>query len=240
MKALVLLSGGMDSATVLAHVVHRLKGPLKEVETLSFCYGSKHNEYETRAAKLLAAYYRVQHTLIDLSGLAHHLQSNLLKSGGDIPEGHYQASNMSQTVVPGRNSIFISIACGVAWSRGADLVYIGAHSGDHVIYPDCRPEYLNAMQEAMMLGSGGKVNLMSPFTHGDKTSILKEGFALNVPYQFTRTCYKDQEKSCGRCGACQERLEAFAAHGVDDPLEYDVRDILPKASLNVERPTTRY
>lgn len=236
MKAIVLLSGGMDSATLLASV---LASGL-EVETLSFRYGSKHNPYENRAARLLATYYQVDNTLIDLDGLAIYLQSNLLTSGGDIPEGHYQESNMSQTVVPGRNSIFISIASGIAWSRGAEEVYIGAHSGDHVIYPDCRPEYVNAIQEAMMLGSGGKVMVRAPFLHGDKTSILKDGFRLNVPYEFTRTCYKDQDVSCGRCGACQERLEAFAAHGKVDPLEYVVRDILPKGSLNVERPTTRY
>ena len=236
MKAIVLLSGGMDSATLLANVI----ASGRQVETLSFMYGSKHNPYENRAARLLAAFYRVENTLIDLSGLAPHLQSNLLKSGGDIPEGHYQESNMSQTVVPGRNSIFIAIASGIAWSRGAEEVYIGAHSGDHVIYPDCRPEYVNAIQEAMMLGSGGKVSVRAPFLHGDKTSILKEGFALNVPYQFTRTCYKDQETSCGLCGACQERLEAFAAHGKVDPLDYEFRDVLPKSSLKVERPTTRY
>jgi 7-cyano-7-deazaguanine synthase len=147
---------------------------------------------------------------------------------------------MSQTVVPGRNSIFISIASGVAWSRGAEEVYIGAHSGDHVIYPDCRPEYVNAIQEAMMLGSGGKINVRAPFLHGDKTSILKEGFVRDVPYEFTRTCYKDQEISCGRCGACQERLEAFAAHGRVDPLKYEFRDILPKGVLSMERPTIRY
>jgi 7-cyano-7-deazaguanine synthase len=236
MKAIVLLSGGMDSATLLASVI----AGGTDVETLSFCYGSKHNVYENLAARLLAAYYRVPHSLIDLSALAPHLESNLLKNGGAIPEGHYQASNMSQTVVPGRNSIFIAIASGVAWSKGAEEVYIGAHSGDHVIYPDCRPEYVNAMQEAMTLGSGGKVMLKAPFLHGDKTSILKTGFELNVPYQFTRTCYKDQEISCGRCGACQERLEAFEAHGVVDPLPYVARDILPKVSLTVERPTTRY
>jgi 7-cyano-7-deazaguanine synthase len=236
MKAIVLLSGGMDSATLLASVL----ASGRKVETLSFRYGSKHNEYENRAARLLAGYYRVEHTLIDLGEVAPHLQSNLLKSGGAIPEGHYQESNMSQTVVPGRNSIFISIASGVAWSRGAEEVYIGAHSGDHVIYPDCRPEYINAIQEAMMLGSGGKVMVRAPFLHGDKTSILKAGFELQVPYDFTRTCYKDQEVSCGRCGACQERLEAFAAHGRVDPLEYEFRDILPKGVLHVERPTTRY
>ena len=135
---------------------------------------------------------------------------------------------MSQTVVPGRNLVFISIAMGIAWSRGAKYIYIGAHSGDHVIYPDCRPDFIVAMQEAVSYGSDRKVSLQCPFLYGDKFTILDEGFDLDVPYHLTRTCYKDQAVSCGRCGACQERLIAFKKHGITDPIEYESREILPK------------
>lgn len=224
MKAIVLLSGGMDSVTLLAHTINAGR----KVETLSFCYGSKHNEYENKAAAAVADYYEVSNTLIDLSSISSHLESHLLKTGENIPEGHYEASNMSQTVVPGRNLIFISVAMGIAWTRGAEELYIGAHSGDHVIYPDCRPDFVHAMGQAVYSGSGAKVRMVVPFLHGNKTTILKEGFSLGVPYQLTRTCYKDQQVSCGRCGACQERLEAFAAHGRQDPIAYESRNILPK------------
>jgi 7-cyano-7-deazaguanine synthase len=224
MKAIVLLSGGMDSVTLLAHAINEGR----KVETLSFCYGSKHNQYENEAASRVADYYGVSNTLIDLSNISKHLESNLLKTGESIPEGHYEASNMSQTVVPGRNLIFISVAMGVAWTRGAGELYIGAHSGDHVIYPDCRPNFVEFMGSAVFEGSDGKVMMKVPFLHGNKTTILEEGFKLGVPYELTRTCYKDQPISCGRCGACQERLEAFAAHDREDPIAYENRSILPK------------
>lgn len=226
--SLVLLSGGMDSATVLAKAIEESKD-VGCVEALIFTYGSKHNAYENDMAKRLCSHYRITYHHVDFTNIARDsLKSNLLKTGGDIPEGHYAAENMSQTVVPGRNLIFLSIAMGIAWSQGLHRLWIGAHSGDHTIYPDCRPEFIEAVGNAIYLGSDRNVALRTPFLHGNKTTILEEGFKLGVPYHLTRTCYKDQEVACGKCGACQERLEAFAAHGVEDPIEYESRIILPK------------
>lgn len=226
MSALVSLSGGMDSVTLLyrAHADH--KG---EVEALSFTYGSKHNEHESKAAQAICERLGVKRHFIDLTSVMANFKSNLLKSGGEIPEGHYQQSNMNLTVVPGRNLLFISAAMGLAWSLGHQDIYIGAHSGDHVIYPDCRPDFISSMAASVFYGSDEKVRLQCPYLFGDKKTILEDGFRLGVPYELTRTCYKDQPIACGRCGACQERLEAFAFHGVEDPAEYEFRGILPKS-----------
>lgn len=224
-KAVVSLSGGMDSVTTLADAMFSQR----KVIAVGFTYGSKHNAYEHEAAKAVAQHYGIDFVHFDLSAIMAGFNSNLLKSGGDIPEGHYQQENMSQTVVPGRNLIFASVLAGFAWSKGADEVWLGIHSGDHAIYPDCRPEFFQAMNAAVELGSDGKVSLKAPFLMGNKTTIIRLGRELGVPYHLTRTCYKDQEIACGRCGACQERLEAFAANGMSDPIPYESRDLLPKA-----------
>lgn len=223
-KALVSLSGGMDSATMLAVAVSEYD----EVKAIGFTYGSKHNPYENEAALNVAAHYGVEFELLDLSSVFSFMESNLLKKGEAIPEGHYQQSNMSLTVVPGRNMIFCSILAGIAWSQGARAVFLGAHSGDHVIYPDCRPEFVLNMAKAVRTGTDYAVDLKAPFLHGSKETILEWGIPNGVPYHLTRTCYKDQKVACGKCGACQERLIAFAHHGVEDPIEYESREILPK------------
>lgn len=224
-RSVVSFSGGMDSATVLS--VAKDAGDV--VGVIGFTYGSKHNQYETKAAQDVCDYYGLQYELIDLSNIATLLKSDLLKSGGDIPEGHYAASNMSKTVVPGRNTIFAAVLLGIAQSREADAVFMGIHSGDHTIYPDCRPQWFDAMELAMTVASEGSVTLRAPFLDGDKTSILELGFKLGTPYELTRTCYKDQPVACGKCGSCQERLEAFRNHGKPDPIAYETRDALPKA-----------
>jgi 7-cyano-7-deazaguanine synthase len=218
MKVVLGLSGGMDSATLCAYYLD--KG--YEVFPVSFNYGSKHNEYERKAAENVAEFYGLKLQRIDLNFIGELFKSNLLKTGGEIPEGHYQAENMSQTVVPGRNVIFISIMMGYAWSIGADTIAIGAHSGDHAIYEDCRADFIAAMNAAVISGSGDRVHLEAPFQYLDKTKILEIGYKLNpsVPYQLTRTCYKDQELSCGLCGSCQERIEAFKNIGKEDPILY--------------------
>lgn len=223
-KSIVSLSGGMDSATVLAVALDQGR----EVEAVGFTYGSKHNKYENEAARLLADCFDVPFRLIDLAGITSHLQSNLLKSGGEIPEGYYEAESMKQTVVPGRNLIFTSILAGIAWSIGAEEVWLGIHAGDHFIYPDCRPAFFTAMRDAVEQGTGKRVTLQAPFLHETKVEILQIGFNLELPYHLTRTCYKDQPVACGRCGACQERLTAFAALGADDPIEYESRVLTPK------------
>ena len=219
MKAVVSLSGGMDSTAVLA----RLLDEGKKVECFGFEYGSKHNPYEQAAARAVADFYKVSYTLIDLSAIASHLQSNLLKTGGDIPEGHYNDKSMSLTVVPGRNIIFLSILAGIAWSREASEIGIGIHQGDHAIYPDCRQSFFRAMGQAIQEGTGNRVSIVAPFLDTDKAGIVKWGLAHGVPFHLTRTCYKDQPVACGKCGSCRERIEAFQLNKQEDPIRYENR-----------------
>lgn len=220
-KAVVSLSGGMDSTTVL---VSALASGL-EVECVGFTYGAKHNPYENQAAAKIAEHYNVPFTLMTLDELMKNFNSNLMKTGGDVPEGHYEQANMTQTVVPGRNIIFSAVLAGVAWNLNAQEVWMGIHSGDHEIYPDCRPEFFYSMRRAIECGTDDNVTLMAPFLTGDKTSIIAWGLQHDVPYHLTRTCYKDQEIACGKCGACQERLEAFQNNKIEDPIEYESREI---------------
>lgn len=223
-KAIVSLSGGMDSVTVLADAV----ASERDVEAVGFYYGSKHNVFENAAAQEVAAHYGVPFRLIDLSSIMESFKSDLLLSGGDVPEGHYEQSNMSRTVVPGRNIIFISVLTGIAWTRDALEVWLGIHAGDHAIYPDCRPDFFTAQRAAVEFGTGHKVTLRAPFLFVNKQQILERGHELGVPYHLTRTCYKAQPMACGKCGSCQERLEAFAKLGRPDPIEYESRVLLPK------------
>lgn len=216
-KVFVSLSGGLDSTTVLAHVLAHGHEPV----CYWFNYGSKHNPYELEAVERIANVYDIPVHMLDLRGTFAGFTSNLLQSGGDIPEGHYTDATMSRTVVPGRNAIFIAIAAGLAESRGAEFIALGIHQGDHAIYPDCRREFFKAMDTAIYLSSGGKVQLMAPFLDVDKRGIVTYGLERKVPYILTRTCYKNQVKPCGKCGACVERLEAFAFNNVTDPVEYE-------------------
>lgn len=227
MKVIVSLSGGMDSTTVAAmynHLGH-------EVIPVMFTYGSKHNKYEEAAVQAIVDYFDFEPLrIINLEEAMAAFKSDLLKTGGEIPEGHYEAESMSATVVPGRNSIFATILMGLAQSLGADAVALGVHSGDHHIYPDCRPHFIWAMMDVYAVATEGKVALLAPFLYDNKTSVLKQGYEYfpAAPYHLTRTCYKDQPISCGRCGSCQERLEAFRNIGKEDPIPYVTRDALPK------------
>jgi 7-cyano-7-deazaguanine synthase len=235
--SVVSFSGGMDSATLLTREHYLAHRQGMTVRAFGFFYGSKHNPYEILAAREFAKSMEIQYDVLDLTNISAFLQSNLLKTGGDIPEGHYEAATMTQTVVPGRNTIFASILLGIAESIGADRVVLGAHSGDHAIYPDCRPNYFRYLSGVFEEASEGKVTLAAPFLDWDKEKILRLSYyggmnevafpPLRVNYAKTRTCYKDQPIACGRCGACQERLIAFRALGIQDPAEYESRDILP-------------
>ena len=225
--ALLSLSGGMDSATLLGVLIDEGY----EINCIGFFYGSKHGTWEMAAAMKTAKHYDVPYEVVNLTEVFGKIKSNLLTSGGVIPEGHYEEKTMETTVVPGRNMIFISILAGIAASRGVREVYVGVHSGDHAIYPDCRPQFISAMKPAVWRATGSSlkgVQLVTPFLYKDKGSILEEGLQLKVPYELTRTCYKDQPVACGRCGSCQERLEGFARNDVADPIMYETREILPK------------
>lgn len=218
-RIIMALSGGLDSATLLAY----LKFEQYMVSCIGFTYGSKHNSYENKAASDIADFYKVPYQLIDLTSIFSSFTSSLMKDGADIPEGHYSDSSMSSTVVPSRNIIFSSILSGLAWSQGISQIALGVHSGDHAIYPDCRPGFIKAIDTALFLGTDGKVEIIAPFLNMNKQEIVKIGLHLGVPYHLTRTCYKDQEIACGVCGSCYERQEAFTLNGTQDPIIYEER-----------------
>lgn len=223
MKTVLSLSGGMDSATLLGILLEQGNS----VCPVIFTYGSKHNAYENESAWQLFFHYRKLTPLInqpihlDLRMGFSSMKSNLMLSGNDIPEGHYAEESMKKTVVPGRNTIFIAYMLGIAESINADIICLGVHSGDHHIYPDCRLSYINHMRVVVKEASEGKIDLIAPLIQDDKTSIIKQGLELKVPYELTRTCYKDQAISCGKCGSCNERLEAFANNQIKDPIQYE-------------------
>ena len=217
MNIVMALSGGMDSTTMLAHLLD--KG--HNVKCLIFTYGSKHNKYENAAAVKIADHYRCDWHHVDMTSFMEGFTSALMQSGEAIPEGHYTDATMSKTVVPARNIIFLSVMAGYAWSWDCQQIAIGIHQGDHAIYEDCRKEFYKAMDSAIYLGTGGRVEIVAPFVDIDKTGILGIGMPLGVPYELTRTCYKDQVLSCGLCGSCVERLEAFANVGRLDPVAYE-------------------
>lgn len=222
-KAVVLVSGGLDSTTALyeAAACHRVAA------ALSFDYGAKHNPREIPEAAWHAARLGIPHVVLPLPFMASHFSSALLQGGPEIPKGHYEETSMKQTVVPFRNGILLAVAAGFAESHGADLLVIAAHAGDHAIYPDCREEFMQAMDAAMQTGTYAQVRLDRPFIHKDKAAIVRRAVELAVPLERTWSCYVGAEKHCGECGTCVERREAFALADVPDPTAYQVEGPLP-------------
>ena len=231
MNVVVLCSGGMDSVAALywARREHALAA------VVSFDYGAKHNHREIPFAAEHAAQLGARHETITLDFVNRLFASALLKSGGEIPEGHYEAENMKQTVVPFRNAIMLSIACGFAESIGAEGLVIAAHGGDHAIYPDCREEFMRAMGDAMRLGTCAGVKLLRPFIRLNKGQIAAEGTKLGVDFARTWSCYKGGAVHCGKCGTCVERREAFAVAGVIDPTAYASMPALPFKPRSFDR-----
>ena len=207
MKIVVIYSGGMDSFTILNKALQEGHNVL----AISFNYGQRHNkelDYAARACKELG----IVHKLVDISAMQTLMSNSSLMAKSDviIPEGHYEAENMKSTVVPNRNMILISLAIGYAVNEGASEVWYGAHAGDHTIYPDCRPEFVEAMSKASLLANFEPIAVVAPYLNTDKIAIVKEGLAMGIDYGKTWTCYNGREKACGKCGSCVERLEAFA------------------------------
>jgi len=219
-KKVIIVSGGMDSVTLLYDIANQYGK--ENVVAMSFYYGSKHNGYELPLAKKNCEILGVEHKLLDISKVFENFKSTLLQGGEEVPTGHYAQSNMKLTIVPNRNAILLSMAVGLAESIEADTVFYGAHGGNHHIYEDCRPEFIQAFSLAEQLGTMNKIRIEAPYTYLNKISILKKGIELGVDYKLTHTCYKPNEKgeSCGKCGSCSERLEAFEKNGIKDPLKY--------------------
>ncbi len=221
----------MDSVTAL----HWARREHAVVAAVSFDYGAKHNHREIPFAAEHAAQIGARHEVIALDFVNRLFASDLLKNGGDIPEGHYEAENMQRTVVPFRNAIMLSIACGFAESIGAGGLVIAAHGGDHAIYPDCREEFMRAIAEAMRLGTYAGVQLLRPFIALTKGGIAAEGARLGVDFARTWSCYKGGSIHCGKCGTCVERREAFAQAGLADPTEYASTEALPPRPEKTKR-----
>jgi 7-cyano-7-deazaguanine synthase len=224
MKVVVLCSGGMDSVAALqwAQVNHVVSA------VISFDYGAKHNARELPFAAAHAARLGLRHEIVKLDFVNRLFASDLLLSGGAIPDGHYEADNMKQTVVPFRNAVMLSIATGFAESAGAEGLVIAAHGGDHAIYPDCREEFMRAMGEAMSLGTYAGIQLLRPFITLSKAGIAGVGAQLGVDFAQTWSCYKGGALHCGTCGTCVERREAFIEAGISDPTFYASNAPLPK------------
>ena len=213
MKTIIILSGGMDSTTLL----YKLLKEGKEVEALSFDYGQRHKK-ELDFAKITCEKLGVPHKRVNLSFLKELLYNSALTGDIDIPEGHYEDESMKLTVVPNRNMIMASIAIGYAVNVNADEVALGVHAGDHAIYPDCRPEFVFALRKIAEIANFKPIEIYAPFLFIDKADIAILGKELGVDYSNTWTCYKGQAIPCGKCGACRERAEAFSKAELEDPI----------------------
>ena len=213
--SIIILSGGMDSVTLLHDCKDRI------ALAVTFDYGSNHNKREAECAKHHCQQLGIEHIVIDLAFIGRYFKSSLLEGADAVPEGHYADENMKSTVVPFRNGIMLSIACGLAESRGLRFVMIANHAGDHAIYPDCRATFIASMSEAMAYGTYENIKIHAPYTGMTKTDIAKRGEMLGVDYSKTYSCYKGGERHCGRCGTCVERKEAFRDAGIADPTDYE-------------------
>ena len=215
----VIYSGGMDSFTLL----HRALAEGYRVHALSFDYGQRHVR-ELEAASAVCTELGLPHKVLDIRSLQAVMAGSALTGGSEVPEGHYEEESMKSTVVPNRNMILLSLATGYAVTVSADAVWFGAHGGDHAIYPDCRPEFVEKMDAVCRVANYEPVAVEAPYIRADKAEILAEGLAMGRDYSQTWTCYNGRHKACGVCGSCVERLEAFASQGIADPLPYEARN----------------
>lgn len=212
--SLIVVSGGMDSVTLLYDWKDRI------ALGVSFDYGSNHNSREIPFAELHCKRLEIPHIIIPLNFMHEYFRSSLLEGAEAIPEGHYQDENMKSTVVPFRNGIMLSVAAGLAESRGLKNVLIANHGGDHAIYPDCRPGFIEALDNATREGTYEEVRVVAPYTNITKADIARRGKQLGIDYAETWSCYKGGEYHCGKCGTCVERKEALAEAGIDDTTVY--------------------
>lgn len=219
LKSVVIMSGGLDSTTLLYWVIKQGYEP----HVLSFDYGQRHRK-ELEYAKKTCEKLKVAHRIVDLTSIHELLQGSALTSKGiKIPEEHYSHENQKATIVPNRNAIMLNIAVGYAISIGADRVFYAAHYNDRAIYPDCRWEFVQSQNiTAKLSNDKPELEIIAPFVHKTKAEIVKIASELDVPFEDTWSCYKGEEKACGVCGTCRERIEAFRLNKLRDPVEYKI------------------
>lgn len=223
MRALVLVSGGIDSTTCLGMAVE--KYGKNQVTALSIYYGQKHTK-EIEAAQKITEHYGVEHISLDLTKIFQYSDCSLLShSDKEVPHETYAeqlehtAGAPVSTYVPFRNGLFLSSAASIALSKNCSVIYYGVHADDAAgsAYPDCSGAFHEAMKQAIYLGSGNELTIEAPFVNWTKAEVVKKGLELKVPYEFTWSCYEGDEVPCGECGTCRDRAEAFAQNGVTDP-----------------------
>ena len=211
----IIVSGGMDSITLL----YERKDEI--ALGISFDYGSNHNAREIPFARMHCERLGIRHLVINLSFIHQYFKSSLLSGADKIPEGSYDDDNMKSTVVPFRNGIMLSIAVGIAESEGLTKVFIANHGGYHAIYPDCREEFIEAIDAASKAGTYEHVRILAPYTNITKTDIALRGKQLGIDYSETWSCYKGGEVHCGKCGTCVERKQALREAGLEDTTQYE-------------------
>lgn len=202
--SLLVLSGGMDSTTLLYDRADRI------ALAVTFHYGSNHNAREAECARYHCRRLGIEHIEIPLGFMGRYFKSSLLSGADAIPTGAYDDVNIRSTVVPFRNGIMLAVAAGLAESRGLKTVMLANHGGDHTVYPDCRPAFVDAMGRAINLGTDAAITLDCPYTHLTKAEICLRGLRLGIDYTHTYSCYCGTQEPCGRCATCVERAEALA------------------------------
>jgi 7-cyano-7-deazaguanine synthase len=228
MKVIVVCSGGLDSVSL----AHKMAAEHELLGLVSFDYGQRHKK-ELHFAAACAQRLGVEHHIIDMTDIGRNLTGSALTDNLAVPDGHYAEETMRITVVPNRNAIMLAIAFGVAVSNKADAVATAVHGGDHFIYPDCRPGFIEAFQVMQNQATEGyaSVKLLAPYVHEPKSFIVTDGAKYQTPFCETWSCYKGGECHCGRCGTCVERREAFHLAGVADPTDYQDKDFWREAIL---------
>jgi len=213
--SVIVVSGGMDSITLLYEKKDEI------ALGISFDYGSNHNHNELPLAALHCQRLGIAHVVIPLGFMHQYFKSSLLESGANVPDGSYDEDNMKSTVVPFRNGVMLAVAAGIAESNGLTKVLIANHGGDHTIYPDCRPEFIAAMDAAVKAGTFANVHVVAPYTNISKADIARRGSSLGIDYAETWSCYKGGDVHCGTCGTCVERKEALREAGIEDNTKYE-------------------
>jgi 7-cyano-7-deazaguanine synthase len=220
MKTIVVLSGGMDSTTLLYNVLKDADDN-RHVGAISFDYGQRHKIELKKAAKTCTK-LNIDHKVIDITSLNSIIKGSALTDDIDVPEGHYKDASMKLTVVPNRNAIMANIAIGYAVSLNFDRVALGVHAGDHAIYPDCRPLFIKALNVLADVANYKPIEIFAPYLNLSKGEIVKRGLDLNVDFGLTHTCYNGKEVACGKCGSCVERVLSFDENDLVDPIEYEM------------------